>query len=173
MTKQAISRYQPTDEEKAQALEAVFYEIQQLWASSHLVSQSAVVMNAFLESMLVHVRVLLDFFERDNRSTYGPPANKVENDDVLASDYGFQARLIDLNQQYRARLNKDLVHLSYSRNKRQLLDQKKWPRQELVWPLIERCIEFIDFLDDDVLSRRRGTSIANWRRLREDLVKNK
>lgn len=163
-------RYTPTDEDKAEALGSVFYEIQQLWASSHLIGRQALVMNAFLESMLVHVRVLLDFFERDTRSVFGPPSNRSENDDVLSTDYGFGARPVDLHPQYRTRLNKDLAHLSYSRNKRQLPGDKSWPRQEVIRPLIERCIEFIDSLGEDALRQGRGASLSDWQRLREDLV---
>ncbi len=50
MEKRSIIRYQPTDDDKAKALGAVFYEIQQLWASSRLVGCSRAAMNAFIES---------------------------------------------------------------------------------------------------------------------------
>ena len=166
-------RYEATNQAKAEALGAVFYEIQQLWASSHLVGQPAVVMNAFLESMLVHVRVLLHFFERERRSTRGAGADRRENDDVLSVDYGFPARPIDLNSQYRSRLNKDLAHLSYSRNERRVPDEKEWPRQEVVRPLIERCIEFIDFLGEERLRESQGASLSEWQQLRDNLTKMK
>ncbi len=166
-----IDRYEVTENAKAKALGNVFYEIQQLWASSHLVGQPALLMNAFLESMLVHVRVLLEFFERNTRSTRRSGAGRQENDDVLSADFGFAARPIDLNPQYRRRLNKDLAHLSYSRNERRLPDEKRWPRQEVVQPLIERCIEFIDFLVDDELRESPDAALADWRQLRDNLVK--
>jgi hypothetical protein len=164
-------RYNPTTTEKADALGSVFYELQQLWLSSHLIGEPQAVMNAFLESMLVHVRVLLDFFERDQRSTYRSELGPTENDDVLACDFGFQASPVDLNRTYRARLNKDLVHLAYSRNTRQLPDEKAWPRRDVVRPLIERAIEFIDSLDDATLDGARGTTVADWRGLRDNLFK--
>jgi hypothetical protein len=85
MKKESLARYRPSPEEKADALGSVFYEIQRLWASSHLAGEPAPVMNAFLESMLLHVRVLLDFFERESRSRFGPRAARKENDDVLSS----------------------------------------------------------------------------------------
>jgi len=160
--------YVPCEAEKSRALGDVFYEIQQLWASTHLTSDQPLVMNAFLESVLIHVRVLLDFFERAHRSKRRDGDLTRENDDVLAADYGFDARPIDLAEIYRERLNKDLVHLTYSRGHR-LPDSKPWPREEVVIPVVERAIEFIDFLDDDRLRATPGVGVAQWRELRKNL----
>lgn len=162
--------YVATDGAKECALGHVFYEMQQLWLSSQLVSPEPLIMNAYLESMLVHVRVLLDFFEHEHRSAHGSGAGRRENDDVLSLDYGFPARPIDLDGQYRARLNKDLVHLSYSRNERRLPDGKMWHRAVVVRPLVERCVEFVDALGEGRW-QRTGETASKWRDLRANLAR--
>jgi len=152
------------------ALADVFYEIQQLLESSQLASNDPLVMNAFLESWLVHVRVLLDFFERNRRSIYRHDGDRRENDDVLCTDFGFSAKPVGVHRKWRGRLNKDLVHLSYSRGDRKWPRGKEWPKREVVLPLIKRSIEFIDSLDPTVLADVPGVSARQWADLREKLV---
>jgi hypothetical protein len=163
-----VFRYTPSEIEKDRALGDVFYEIQQLWISTHLTTDNPLVNNAFLESSLVHVRVLLDFFERSKRSTWRDGKEYHENDDVLSVDYEFEARPINITEIYRQRLNKDLVHLAYSRGSR-LPESRGWPREEVVIPIIERSIEFIDCLDEEKINSTVGVSIAQWKELRQNL----
>jgi len=163
MTSQAVIRYTPTDEEKAEALGSVFYEIQQLLYAIQLDSPVEPVQNALLESALVHLRALVDFFEKSRRSTFSAKGRlRTENDDVIAADYGFPAARLNIAQRYRERLNKDLVHLSYSRNRRRLPEAKTWPVRDLALPLLERSIKFIDSLQEEVLA-------TGWRQLRNDI----
>ena len=144
-----VTPYVPSEDDKRVALSTVFYEIQQLWFSSQLRSEQQFVTNAFIESALLHVRVLMDFYERTSRSV----SNKSENDDVLSSDYGFPPRSLNIPYKYRERLNKDLVHLSYARNTRLTPDKKPWPLEEFLPPLIDRSVEFIDSLDEATFAR--------------------
>jgi hypothetical protein len=91
--------------------------------------------NALIESRLLHVRTLVDFFEA------APSAN----DDVLASHYGFPQTTLPIDRIYRQRLNKDLAHLTYSRTKRTAAD-KVWPYERVVLPVLEQGSAFIDHL---------------------------
>ena len=76
--------------------------------------------------MLVHVRVLKDFFEQKNRKVRRDGKNEVELDDVLSSDLGFPATPLELPEEYQARINTEIVHLSYSRARRLTTQQKNW-----------------------------------------------
>ena len=163
--------YTPTDLEKTHALGAVYYEIQQfcrcvelqllLWMQP---STDQAIKNAYLESMLVHVCVLKDFFE-------GPRTS----DNVLSSDFGFSTAPLGLPEEYETRINKELVHLTYSRAKRLTIEQKRW-KFVLLLPLIDRSIEFIDSRSKEELDRlvefrgRHGIVPLSWMNLKQALV---
>ena len=168
MSRNETIPYSPSEAEKARALADVYYELQQVWASSHLSSNDPLVTNAFVESYLVHVRVLLDFFERRQRSTFRDGSEIQENDDVLSADFGFAPRPIDLARIYRERLNKDLVHLAYARGHR-LAESRGWPKGDVVIPIVARGIELIDFMGNRRLAPSPGISLADWMLLRERL----
>jgi len=126
--------YTPTDDELSKGLHAVFYEIQQLAFTPMLSTPDAGINNAIVESRLLHVRTLLDFFEDAAK----------QKDDVLAVHYGFPSRPIEeVEAVYRERLNKDLAHLTYSRTRRTQSD-KQWPYDRVVVPVIERCHLFAE-----------------------------
>jgi len=97
-----------------------------------------------------HARVLYRFFETELSKRY--------QDDVLAEDFGFPASKIDLPEDDRRRLNKDLFHLTYSRL-RHTPQSKPWPNS-IISCLHDRCISFMEHIqredqvfDDD---RQRG-----------------
>src|SRR5262249_60049057 len=110
------------------------------------------IQNAYLESMLVHVRVLKDFFEQPSRRV--DRKTPQEMDDVLSSDFGFKkaAIIVELPQETQRRINKELVHLTYSRQKRVAFDEKKWDFDPIL-PLVMRCIEFMQSRNDEDLKR--------------------
>lgn len=54
-----------------------------------------------------------------------------ENDNVIATDYGFTARDLDIAASHRERLNRDPVNLAYVRNMRRTPEKKLWPFYEL------------------------------------------
>jgi hypothetical protein len=71
---------------------------------------------------MAHARLLYDFLEKNDEQRY--------KDDVLAVDYGYPAQTIELSEDDRARLNKDLFHLSYDRL-RHSPETKPWPNSIL------------------------------------------
>jgi hypothetical protein len=125
--------YNPTADEREKALGDVYYELQQLVAASVIGTDHPNVENALIESRLLHVRTLVDFFE----------AAPSSDDDVLASHYGFPQTSLPIDSVYRQRLNKDLAHLTYSRTKRTARD-KVWPYERVVLPVLERGSAFIE-----------------------------
>ena len=127
--------YRPTSEEKLKGLDNTFYEMQQLLLMTVSQVEHAVLANAIVESRLIHVRTLLDFFEK----------HECDKDDVLASHYGFPSAEIQFEPIFVERLNKDLAHLTYSRTRREA-SAKGWPTAKVVTPVLGRCKEFIEYI---------------------------
>ncbi len=137
MAKKTVTPYVPNPIEKVAALGDVAYEIEQILdLCSSWPQQAGLQMNAWLEATLIHARQLLDFFEHSKRST----AKGSENDDVLATDYNFGIQDVPIDPLFRERLNKDLAHLSYSRQQR-AGTAKSWDLAKLR-PLLERSRDF-------------------------------
>ena len=124
--------YRPTAEELSKALDDVYYEIGQLVEMIRPKTGHLALDNAVLESRLLHVRNLLEFFASEAR----------EKDDVLGAHYGFPLSPVRIDSTYTTRLNKDLAHLTYSRTKQTSIT-KGWPVHLVVVPVLERCAEFI------------------------------
>jgi hypothetical protein len=111
------------------------------YGSSHDLSIQGKISRYYLESFLLHIRVLLDFFEHSKRSV----RRGNELDDVLVLDYGLPAEPIGIPQLLRQRLNQDLAHLSYSRTQRQGAD-RDWFPELMARPLLTRCDVFAKHL---------------------------
>src|SRR5262245_479409 len=105
--------YTPDEVERTHGLSAVLYEMQQYCICMNWLRELAdlSLQNALVESMLIHVRALQDFFEATSRRTW----RGIEHDDILSSDFGFPARPLALPTDYRSRINTELAHLSYTR----------------------------------------------------------
>lgn len=84
-----------------------------------------------------HARLLYAFFET-------PSSKRGRDDDVLAEDFGFPASRINLAEDDRLRLNKDLFHLTYSRL-RHTPQTKPWP-SSIISCLYEPCVAFIEHI---------------------------
>ena len=146
-----IIAYTPHPEDVSSALWDVAYEIEQLVGNFVLLDrlmqgetvtadplEEIIHPNVYLEGFLLHLRVLVDFFERQNRTR----RKNVELDDVLSSDYGFQASRVDLDAESRDRINQEVTHLSYSRVHRR--DTRDWYPAPLARPVLDRCDQFLD-----------------------------
>ena len=134
--------YIPTQDEKTAGLGAALYEMGQLCNCVAYLSQplDRAVINALVESMLIHARVLLDFFERANRRK---DRSGAEYDDVLSSDFGYPPSPVALPTDYRLRINTELAHLSYARARRLRKEDKAWESGAFL-PLVIRSIDFIE-----------------------------
>ena len=135
-----MKTYTPSPNQLKEALEHIYYEITQL-IGTLITSNSIVLNNALVESRLIHVRALLDFFQKPGRTVM----KGNELDDVLCSDYGFITQPLAITAEYQERLNKDLAHLTYSRSQR-LPKDKPWPHENVVVPLLERFRQFGEYL---------------------------
>jgi hypothetical protein len=164
-----VVQYNPTEEQKRSILGPALYEIEQLLHASRLSTNNLFVSNAVLESVLLHVRTLLDFYERSTRSTRQERGQTVEQDDVLALDFGFAAQEIAIPDDYRERLNKDLAHLTYSRLERRTLDSKQWDHRRVTCPVLSRSREFVTYVSSDYLDEGNAALIARCESLLEDI----
>jgi hypothetical protein len=134
--------FHPTPEQKDIALGHFLYRVWQLiGASLPRQMTDQVVRNASVESTLIHCRGLLEFFERKSRTK---DRQGYEKDDVLLADYGFRPTKVDINPNYKERMDKDLAHFTYSERVTQ--DQKEWNYKELVHPILLRAKDFIEHL---------------------------
>jgi hypothetical protein len=126
------------DEDKSAMLnDAVFYEILfALGVSEHEASDYCVWEHLNF-SRMGHARALIAFFECSKEKRKWP-------DDLVCEDYGFPARPVELCQEDRNRLNKDLFHLSSSRLRHDAAS-KPWPNTILSC-IHKRSIEFVQFI---------------------------
>ncbi|MGD0922120.1 MAG: hypothetical protein ABSA70_10190 [Terriglobia bacterium] len=165
MTKKTVTPFVPSQGEKLAALADVAYEIEQiLQLCSNWPQHLGLQQNAWLEATLIHTRQLLDFFEDSKRSVY----KRRENDDILAIDFGFTPQPIALDPTFRERLNKDLVHLSYSRQQR-TGPAKSWDLTKLQ-PLLERSHGFAQHICSTWQSSLAAGEAQRWAKLTQALV---
>jgi hypothetical protein len=128
--------YNPTPDELEKGLVEVHYEIQQLAATTAKpLIKDAVLNNAVWESRLLHVRALIDFFEKSSSP----------KDDILAAHYGFPEGRLAIDKSYQQRLHKDLAHLTYTRTTR-TVEEQSWPYEQVAVPVLECCQLFIDHI---------------------------
>jgi len=127
----------PTPVQKVAALPHVRYEIEALLLTPrHDSTDEAIVETVYFRKM-AHARALLDFFVTPTVDRY--------RDDVLSEDFQFPARAIypdSQDQEFRDRFNKDILHISYSRTRRDART-KEWPLQQMLPPIIDRALEFV------------------------------
>lgn len=148
-----MTKFTPRPDQLKEATEHIYYEITQL-IGTLTTSSSIALNNALVESRLIHVRALLDFFQK--------PRSK---DDVLCSDYGFTSQPVAINTDYQERLNKDLAHLTYSRSQR-LPKDKPWPHDKVAAPILERSRQFGEHLISAYLPVNCPEKVKDW----QDLV---
>ena len=111
-----MARTKQTDEELQEASNHLQYEFSMLMSvaqvfASGIAAQDWLV-NALLESFIIHFRALLDFFY--------PPVN-AKKDDVLAGDYfddseaweKIRPRLSEALSRAKTRAHKEIAHLTY------------------------------------------------------------
>lgn len=150
--------FQPTNQQIADILSHIRYEIDQiLVVPLHDGNDWRIRESVFL-AMLVHGRLLLDFFEHTAR----------ERDDVLCADFGFEPAKIPLSPHNRARLNKDIAHLTYSRL-RHRRDGKAWPVEDILRPIRQRAAKFAAHIVNNPPANISEKEIARWKELHQVL----
>lgn len=142
-----MSVWSPTDIQKSKAWEHILYEMNELALRYLHIKELEVrtsnpvfaraIYNGMLESLLLHSRNLIHFFE-------GPR----KKDDILAQDFliGDDSELklkIDVPSEWRERMNKDIAHLTYARTER-TQESKTWDIVGLVTPILQTCDKFLE-----------------------------
>ena len=154
-----MTKFTPSSAQLKDALEDVYYEITQLIATLPG-SNNIALKNALVESRLIHVRALLDFFQKSVRKVM----KGSELDDVLCLDYGFTSQPVAIPAEYQERLNKDLAHITYSRSQRQPKN-KPWPHDKVVVPILERSKQFGEHLVSAYLPKNYPEKLNKWQKL--------
>ena len=139
-------------EPQKQAIEHICYEMKRMkecyerWLQIRLRGGSQIEVNDLIELILLHTRAVLDFFECsrvDAKITAG--TKKAFPDDIISEDYGWSSSEIPIDRMIKARINKEIAHLSYARcglTKK----QKEWPFDTFVPELLEHCEKFLEHL---------------------------
>ena len=87
--KNEILKFVPSEDDLSNGLDFLWYELAQFcMCVDNLNQNSDAIDNAVLESLLIHTRQLLDFFEHSNRSTYWNKRIKKENN----HDFGWVSK---------------------------------------------------------------------------------
>ena len=158
-----MNKFVPSATQLKGALDHIYYEIAQL-AMSLIETKNPVIDNALVESRLIHVRALLDFFQKKGRST----SKGAELDDVLSLDFGFPAQQVGIPSVYQERLNKDLAHLTYSRSQR-LPSDKPWPHDQVILPVLKLAEHFAEHLISNYLPQNCPGKLYKWKALADQL----
>jgi len=112
-----MARAKRTDAALQEASNHLHYEFSMLTSVAHAIasgmSSNGWLLNALLESFVIHFRALLDFFY---------PAENPKQDDVLAKDYfddggwdKIKPKLSDALAKEKVRAHKEIAHLTYAR----------------------------------------------------------
>jgi hypothetical protein len=148
--------FHPTADDVAKIMEHVRYEVTQTFVLPPHDGTNDHLRESIFLAILVHARLLLHFFEDKTR----------RQKDVLCSDFGFPTKPLSLAEKDRERLDKDIVHLTYSRL-RHTPQTKPWPLEDILKPLHERVAEFVNHVVTNVPRDCPQTELALWRSLDE------
>jgi hypothetical protein len=150
-----MTKYNPTTNELICSLVDIHYEISQLLETLIGVNHKGIQFS-LLESRLIHIRVLLDFFKKNRTNIKG-----IENDDVLSQDYGFSTKTVGISRENKEKINKRLAHLTYSRAK--YSDEETfWHFEETALPILIRSKEFCEHLIQNFLPQNSPNTIPKW-----------
>ena len=151
-----MKKFLPTSVQLKSGLEHIHYEMNQLTQliDLPLESYSTIIKNALVESTLIHVRVLLDFFQKTKRIEF----RGEEMDDILSMDYGFEPTTIPISK---GRLNKNLVHLTYSRVA-SLQAEQQWFHDECIMPILLYSKQFANHLILNYLPVNFSEQLEKW-----------
>jgi len=149
----------PSQQQIADMLPDLRYEIDQIFVvPDHDENDWRIRESVFL-AMLVHARLLLDFFEHTSR----------ERDDVLCADFNFPSAPVPLSSKDRLRLNKDIAHLTYSRL-RHTPATKTWPWEDILHPIRERAVAFLLHIITNPPQHGAAEELARWKALHDKIT---
>lgn len=134
-----MNDFVPGPAQTAAALYHVRYEIEQLAIlfQERTVPRETFLRNALIESGVVHLTILAEFFSTPCRDRY--------KDDVLAEDFGFPASVSPVEKADIERRNKEVAHLTYTRSGH-TPEEWCWAFDRLVPPALELARRFIAHL---------------------------
>ena len=153
-----MPNYTPTADEIQCALQHIRYEIEAFISVPVHDRTDPHLVESVLFRRMAHARALLDFFTACDRL----------KDNILSSDYGFAHSPIFSpkdDSAVRRRLNKHLMHLTYSRV-RLPAEDKQWPVERIFPPIRSACEAFIEHLLSSAAMRWPDGERPKWEALR-------
>jgi hypothetical protein len=161
MAKLKRGEFQPSQDQKLLTLhDSVWYEIVFAFGIPAHDPTDYCTWETLNFTRMGHARVLYTFFEATLDKRY--------EDDVLSEDYGFGAAPVDLPEDDRLRLNKDLFHMTYARL-RHTPETKPWPSTILA-NLHSRSVDFIRHILEQRDYFRDDAELPRWTGLLEHLI---
>jgi hypothetical protein len=115
------------------------------------------------DALLLHVRMLIVFFEM-SRAERGALASGTDN--IIAEDYGFEARVLEIDEATRVRIVDDVGELTYGRL---MGAEAEWDLPSMVPPLLKRCYEFMGHAQSEIA---KGSALSlRWEFYRKQIGK--
>jgi hypothetical protein len=153
-----MSKFVPSPAQVTAALYHIRYEIEQLAILFQRLSipQETFLINALIESGVVHLSILAEFFSTPLRDRH--------KDDVLAEDFGFPVSVSPIATADIERRNKEVAHLTYTRSGH-TPEQWRWDFDRLVPPVLERARRFISHLVEHPQYIPDPREREEWKRL--------
>jgi len=143
---------EPTQQQKADVLEHVRYEIGGLFPQVRVNPSDVYMSNIVLEAFLLHVRALIGFFESKSRW----------KDSVIPADFGFCQREVPIPDDIETRLNKDLAHITYSRLHQKTTPDKRWNFRSIIPCLLPIWIELAEHITSSPPERTSDDGLEKW-----------
>jgi hypothetical protein len=131
------SQVRPDDKKKKAFQDSMLYEIVYTFGVPQHDPYDYCLWEMINFSRMGHARVLYAFLETPKEDRLG--------DDVLAADCGYPAKRIELANDDRKRLNKDLFHFSQKRI-RHTPETKPWP-DSIIGSLLEPVLAFMRYIE--------------------------
>ncbi|MGD0814194.1 MAG: hypothetical protein ABSA83_11360 [Verrucomicrobiota bacterium] len=155
----------PSQQEIADILPHVRYEIEHAFFAPKDVPNDWHIRESLYLAMLMHSRLLLDFFEYTHRN----PKRGRKKHDVLCDDFHFPSTLVQLSLDAEERLDRDIAHLTYFRL-RHTAATKPWPVDDILRPLRDRATDFVAHVIKNPPPTSAPEEIEKWKFLYQKLT---
>jgi hypothetical protein len=160
----AKATFRPTSLQIADILPHVRYEIAQALILPTPAAAEPHIRESVYLAMLMHARLLLDFFEHE-------PSRGRRDKDVYCFDFDFTPRRVEVSEEDRDRLNRDIAHLTYHRLRHDD-ESRDWPLLVILNHVRARADEFISHIISKPPSVSEPAEIELWKMLPDKITES-
>ncbi len=175
-----------TETQSVHALDHVCYEIGRLaelyvrYLNTGAKTTAAVRDNDLVELIVIHARCLLDFFQTkkldQSHKTKADKLKRAQNTDIIAENFHWLAKKLDVAAETVERMNKEVAHLTQFRCTQTEIT-KQWLFKDFVPVILKECENFIAYVEKN---HRSGMSnlwlnsakrnLATWQMIKTEFV---